>query len=254
MSASHTLVVSDIAKAVLMRARITKLAVHLPEKLDRKDYMLVDKVLQAAGGKWNKGMNAHVGKPDWTDVLKKALEEGTIPRDKVIKQAFYTPDDVADKLVDFADIDPDRSVTVLEPSCGDGALIRAIRRYNPRAIIQGYDIDPAAAKDKHPGHVHVKTANFLTVSPLDFPFDYAIMNPPFQNWQALQHIINALSFIGSGGTLVSIVPGNFVRVYILYIQETGLDIKTMKMAPLPSGSFKKSGTNIETAMLKVVLR
>src|SRR6478736_5920944 len=54
---------------------------------------------------------------------------------------YYTPQRLADLVVDALDASPD---VVVEPSVGGGAFARAIRRRWPSARLVGVDVDPAA--------------------------------------------------------------------------------------------------------------
>jgi hypothetical protein len=107
---------------------------------------------------------------------------------------YYTPDSVAMKLVAAI---PELGVrvhplTVLEPSCGGGAFMRAIRGRWPDAQLSGVDADPdAPVRD----NVGVTIADFLTVQQ---PYDLTIGNPPFN--AAEEHVRHALklSRVGVG--------------------------------------------------------
>lgn len=54
--------------------------------------------------------------------------------------AYYTPDDVAERLVSLLPITPDDSV--IEPSCGGGAFVRALMARTRR--VTAIDINPSA--------------------------------------------------------------------------------------------------------------
>nr|WP_230640194.1 hypothetical protein [Shinella sumterensis] len=53
--------------------------VSLIDQLDRKLYVETDKVLQAAGGKWNRAAKAHVFEGDAAEALEPILLTGSIP-------------------------------------------------------------------------------------------------------------------------------------------------------------------------------
>lgn len=101
---------------------------------------------------------------------------------------FATPADVADLLLGFCLRRPaDR---VLDPSCGDGALLRRARRWQtwlaPHAAdlepdtIVGFELDPAAAEAAQAPGVLIRRANFFTITPQEYlPFDAVIGNPPY---------------------------------------------------------------------------
>ena len=87
----------------------------LPGTLDRKVYVAVDKIIGAAGGKWNRKARAHVFPDDAAAVLAALLETGQVDGSK-IKDArgktagdvalgwFPTPPDVVEILLDLAEL------------------------------------------------------------------------------------------------------------------------------------------------------
>ncbi|MBP6016416.1 MAG: SAM-dependent DNA methyltransferase [Candidatus Promineofilum sp.] len=101
---------------------------------------------------------------------------------------FATPIDVADLLLGFCRCRPDDRL--LDPSCGDGALLRRAARWrswlasrpgNAAGTLHGIELDPEAAGEAAsiPGVV-VEQANFLTLDPrAQPPFDAVIGNPPY---------------------------------------------------------------------------
>ncbi len=100
---------------------------------------------------------------------------------------FATPIDVADLLLGFCRRRPDDRL--LDPSCGDGALLRRAARWRSwlasgpvdAGTLHGIELDPAAAAEAAtiPGVV-VEQANFLTLDPRAYPaFDAVVGNPPY---------------------------------------------------------------------------
>ena len=58
--------------------------------------------------------------------------------------AYYTPDQVAGRCCRWLSTRIRRPVSIVEPSVGGGAWVRAARRIWPTARIDGCDVDPAA--------------------------------------------------------------------------------------------------------------
>lgn len=101
---------------------------------------------------------------------------------------FATPTDVADLLLGFCLRRPaDR---LLDPSCGDGALLRRAAQWRgwlasdaggATEALHGIELDPTAADVAAtiPGAA-VRQANFLTLDPAAYaPFDAIVGNPPY---------------------------------------------------------------------------
>ena len=97
--------------------------------------------------------------------------------------AYYTPDDLAARLVGLLPLsDGD---TVLEPHVGGGAFARALRASGVGAL-DGCDINLDAAGFEH-CDVMRRGCNFLDA---DVGYDWIIGNPPFKNAEA--HVRHAL--------------------------------------------------------------
>jgi predicted RNA methylase len=248
MSASHTLKIPDAVKDILSECTRDGLILRLPDRqLDRKMYLDVKKILEAAGGKWSTPKKGFVF-TSAADVDKAvgAADGGEIVREKVVRQAFYTPAVAADDLVDFAGSSWMKArPLILEPSCGAGALIHAVLNRAPLAYVHGYETDMATAgecAERFKGsEVTVTVADFLTIKP--FPkYDAVLMNPPFQRGQAAKHVEHAWKFLRKGGVLAAIVPSNFIWPYPHARDER----------PIPAGAFKESGTMVATKMIRAV--
>ena len=52
--------IDDDVLAVLSRSTVVGSSLVIPDQLDRKLYVKTNKVLEAAGGKWNRKARAHV--------------------------------------------------------------------------------------------------------------------------------------------------------------------------------------------------
>src|SRR5262245_41007256 len=110
-------------RAVLERSHIARGMVVLPPgQLDRTLYDRVNKVLMAAGGKWDRRAKAHLftcGR-DPREALGLALSSGAIVDQKKALQQFFTPDALANDLC--GRIDVTKGDFVLEPSAGGGSI------------------------------------------------------------------------------------------------------------------------------------
>lgn len=112
--------------AVLDRCTTAPCVVVLPEgQLPRELYAKVDKVLRAAGGKWDRRTKSHVFQEDATSVIEQALLTGEVGNPKQELGIFYTPRDLAVKAARLLDLRWS-GITVLEPSAGMGALAIAV--------------------------------------------------------------------------------------------------------------------------------
>jgi hypothetical protein len=115
--------VSDEVIDVLANSETAENKLFLPPtQLERKLYVAVNKALEALGGKWNRKEKSHVFDFEPDEAIEKLLQTGEYVCAKKEFQFFETPEWLAKKMVDIADIQPgDR---VLEPSAGRGAIAR----------------------------------------------------------------------------------------------------------------------------------
>ncbi len=185
------------------------------------------------------------------DVLPDAEDEDAKPRagTAVSKdlQFYWTPQEVIDRALEFAGVynlkewtyNPPEPSRILEPSCGDGRIMDAIRARGHRAFGVEYHAG-RAAEARAKGH-SVLTANFLE-QPAKPDFDMVVMNPPFYGRHYVKHVRHALKFLKLGGTLVSILPAT------AHYDHGELD---GEWRDLPVGSFAEAGTNVPTGMLKI---
>lgn len=129
------------AQNVLQRCSVEGNIVKLPEgQLDRKLYLEVAKSLELIGGKWKGGKVAgFVFSTDPTELLEQIASGETINMKKEY-QFFPTPERLADELVSCATLS--ENARVLEPSAGQGSIVKAIHKLMPTKKVHGYEIMP----------------------------------------------------------------------------------------------------------------
>lgn len=106
--------------------------------------------------------------------------------------ATYTPDDfaafVADQMVQVADLPENGKIRILDPACGDGALLYALIERLPlsarkRIEVVGYDIDPET----------------IEIATLRFQQDFPDLDIHLEQKDFLEHVLN----LQGGGDLFS---------------------------------------------------
>lgn len=240
-------------RAVLERSIIDATSVKLPSspRLERKLYEGVNKVLEAAGGKWSKKQQAHVFIIDPRAELGLALETNVIidkaKARKKERQAFYTPADVARDVVVIADV---QDKTVLEPSAGHGSLATAIRDAEP-LLLWCIDIDADAVAALKADRFCVNQGDFLDKYPAaaDGRYQRIVMNPPFTRKADAKHVRHAFThWLADQGLLTSIVCDDGQDRPDL----RAIDPATFQIVQrLPAGTFKESGTMIATLVIQL---
>lgn len=153
-------------------------------------------------------------------------------------QYYPTPREVVERIM--SDVYPINGQRVLEPSCGCGRFMDAVRAAG--AEVFGIEVDASrAAETRAKGH-RVMVANFLETAPTE-DYDRVVMNPPFYGRHYAKHVEHALKFLKPGGVLISILPATARYDHGFYPSGHWED--------LPVGSFSESGTNINTSVLKL---
>ncbi len=145
---------------------------------------------------------------------------------------------------------------MLEPSAGHGDLLDAIPSYIHQSewVVEPDSINAEVLRSK--GHLVEETTfeDFAKYNKkLKNTMDFVIMNPPFSGSRDVLHTMLAYEFLHKGGTLVSLVSENslyyenehsdkfrrWLKDVNAYIEET------------PYGSFKDSGTTVDTVIIKI---
>ena len=229
------------------------LALEYPERLDRDLYVHLNKVLEALGGKWNRSRKGHVFKNgDATASLAAAVQFGHYIDPKIAYQDFPTPPELALELVDMAMFDHGPDSPILEPSCGDGNIVRAMIQHGCRKI-HAIDIRPECCKKIKPYVAKVTCADFLMIKP-EPKYRVIVMNPPFRSHQDIDHVRHAYNFLLTGGNLIAIMSPGFTFhgdkkaiSFMSWAKEVCASWREN-----PAGSFAPSGTGVNTIAFHVV--
>ena len=239
---------------VLKRSKINGNSLILPEgKLEANMYKAVNKAIMNVGGKWNTRAKAHTFDGDPTTKLEAMLGTGVAVDEKKKFQAFFTPSDTATWLAELAMVN---GHIVLEPSAGHGAIALACR--NAGAIrVDCIEMNPEYAEHirTHLGY-RVTTADFLKYDTA-LKFRRIVMNPPFTKNQDVKHVMHALKQLSDDGILVSVMFGNKDRkefkklIDHINVPSVSSGRYMHEIIDIPAGTFKESGTNIATVVLKV---
>lgn len=228
---------------------------HLPEgHLERPLYEACDKVLRALGGKWDRKVRGHRFAADKRQALEDALTDGVAVDQKRTLEQFFTPPEIADQVVALAQIEPEQ--TVLEPSAGAGALIAAVAKAHPTAIITAVELDTDLYRALHAEwglRATIIAADFLAMPTGDFRPDRIVMNPPFGRGADMAHVSRALTILRPGGVLVSVMSPHWTFAKDAASERfRGLvNGHSHEWTPLPEGSFRASDTGVNTGLLTI---
>ena len=243
---------------VLQNCTVEGLVIKLPNvQLDRKVYKQVADALGLIGGKWKGGkVFGFVFNSDPTELLE-TLANGGNRNLKMEFQFFGTPPELADYLVELADINSNHHSSILEPSAGQGAIVDAIfRKHTPKAIgdirvLELMDINRNIL-EKHERCLVIGD-NYLEYHGIENHFRRIIANPPFSKNQDITHIQKMYNDLAPGGRLVSVASKHWQFStnkkeieFKAWLQE-----KNAQIIELESGKFKESGTMVASCIIVI---
>ncbi len=216
---------------------------YLPNvKLDRKEYLDIAEHLKFLGGKWKgRGLNGFI-----FDRQISSIDELLGNNIKVKKdiQLFETPESIADKLVEYAEID--NYQTILEPSAGRGRIIKSIQK------VCSCQIDYCEINDVNRKYLdEIKNINFLEEDFLklktDKKYTRIVANPPFAKNQDIDHIMKMYELLSEKGILVSISSNHWQMAKEKKCQEFRkfIEYTNAEVIELQNGDFKESGTLVK---------
>lgn len=251
--------VSTEVRAVLSAAVMEGAALKLTGQLDRKLYTETNKVLEAAGGKWNRKAGAHIFDGDASEAIEPILLTGEYRRTKQDFGQFDTPEALAARVAEEAGIES--GMMVLEPSAGIGRLVQAALDRGAHSVV-AYEVDEKRARGMESAFydtrcVAVRWADFLKLDITglysDDRYDRVIMNPPFAKQADIAHVLHAWQFLKPGGRLVAIMSAGVTfrqdkkaADFRAFVDAHGGTIEL-----LDPGAFKESGTMVQTCLVVV---
>lgn len=115
----------------------------LPDQLDRSLYVKTNKVIELAGGKWNRKAKAHLFPDNAEERIELVILTASVDKPKDDFNFFPTSEKVIRQMLDSVSLRAgDR---VLEPSCGDGRILYAAYQEQPDIILTGIELEPVRA-------------------------------------------------------------------------------------------------------------
>lgn len=163
---------------------------------------------------------------------------------------FPTPRATVDKLLEAAEIEP--GMSVLEPSAGKGNIADVIKETAPEADLETVEYQSSLSRILEAKGHKVVGNDFLKHQG---QYDRIVMNPPFEQYQDVEHVKHAYDLLKPGGRLVAVMSeGPFFRsdkkgqAFRDWLEEVGGTSEK-----LPEGSFKSSErpTGVATRMVVI---
>lgn len=240
--------VEEILKHCTLENNILK----LPQvRFNKKSYAEAKKWIEEAGGSWQGGKVQGFTFPFNAERVFSILKDGKRCNLQQEYQFFETPDSVADWLIMLAGgIHEDD--TVLEPSAGRGALIKAIHRACPSVMVECYELMPENREFLHSlGNVILLGEDFAKDSVGSY--SKIIANPPFANNQDIDHVRLMYDRLEEGGTLAVITSSHwkFASEKKCDVFRRWIDEVHGQVFEIGAGEFKESGTSISTMAIVI---
>jgi SAM-dependent methyltransferase len=178
---------------------------------------------------------------------------------KKLYQFYETPDEVADRLVEYIPVRkshnpfvPNLPRTILEPSAGRGAIVRAINRRYSWAKVYAVEIWKENIDNFNGECARLTHADFMT-HPIAGQVDCIVANPPFRRNQDIDHFRKMWELCAPGGRIICIMSNHWR--FCMNNKELRFRVWIEKLKPeivnLPEGWAKKSGT-MNSACIVVV--
>lgn len=231
-----------------------------PGKLDRKLYEEVAKKITGIGGKWNRKAEGFVFDSDPRMLFSRILDGESVNLKKDF-EFFATPEELADFA--YRQLKLGDHMRVLEPSAGQGALIDAMMKngdqwntcsifYIEKMLENRFVLEKKYKRITNVYNLHPKNDDFLecdlTVKP-----DRIFANPPFSKNQDIDHVYKMWEVLAPAGRIVTFTSPHWT--FVNNRKETDfrkwLEDKKHTVTTIDGGSFKASGTMIETRLLVI---
>jgi 16S rRNA G1207 methylase RsmC len=114
---------------------------------------------------------------------------------------------VIERMLELAQVEAWHEV--LEPSCGKGDLLDALKELHPELSVHAIEWNRTLADILAAKGYEVQFSDFLTH---DRVYDRILLNPPFEDGLDIEHVRHAYSLLNDGGRLVSVMSeGPFFR-------------------------------------------
>jgi phospholipid N-methyltransferase len=243
---------------VLEESTINGNELHLPDR-QLPNYPQVKKVLLSVGGKWNKKSKSHVFDGDPTDVIDELMLTGEYSGMTSLAQQlqyFPTPEAVLDLMMDYMPPALDVGGPVLEPSAGKGAIVDRLYDEGHRNVVCIEQHEPFRKLLMDTNAEVLGCTDFLTHDPVKEEVGklYAAIcaNPPFTKQQDIDHVRHMLKCLQPGGHLVTVMSVSVTfrtnKKTTSFIEELEA-LDSHEFIEIPEGSFKESGTGVNTILL-----
>jgi predicted RNA methylase len=235
-------------------------------QLSRQDYVTTNEVLETLGGVWNRKQKCHVWTTNPAAALKPYLSAGNkqivttleTKKEKTKEyQQYFTPEKLAKELVAIAfggtDFKGWQPKHILEPSAGQGSIVKAITEWFPQTTIDCYEL----LAENVEVLLKLRNVNYIGADFLQCDtskkYDCIIANPPFSKHQDIHHIKRMYECLSDNGRLVTLSSNHWRHAthkidiqFREWLNDIGADINDIE-----GGEFKESGTMVSANFIVI---
>ncbi len=185
--------------------------------------------------------------------MKKIDKDTKAYKKRKDKGQFFTPTNVVDIIIDNLPIKAE-NISILEPSCGDGAFVEKLYKGNELTAIDSDKEQVNYVKNKYKENIDVIYSDYLLYNTTK-KFDLIIGNPPF-NLPAKAYkdttegfVSKSIDLLKDNGYLVFILPNTILRnkLYQPIREKILRETTILKLIDTRGNDFM--GADIETFVL-----
>jgi type I restriction-modification system DNA methylase subunit len=223
-------------------------------QLDRKDYIECNAILEVLWLKWNRWKKAHIIEWFMQEELENAINdvietwEVETLKETIKKFQFYpTPKEVAEYLVELAEIQADNSI--LEPSAWQWNIVDNLPYFLNLTLIELNKDNFEILHNKYNLCYNIDLYNWDFLNFNWKTFDRIIANPPFSKSQDVKHILHMYELLNEWWRIVSVASSSIqTREGKLYDELRALKPEFIE---LPEWSFKESWTMVNSVIVVI---
>lgn len=164
---------------------------------------------------------------------------------------FETPLPLVERIFEASGMWKWSGLRVLEPEAGLGRIAYAAAALG--ADVTAIELNAGRARELAGGRkCRILCRDFFDETPATLGvFDAVLMNPPFDGQRDIDHVVHAWNFVKAGGVLVAIMSAGveFSTTRRAVAFRELVEANGGRFVDLPAGSFKESGTMVNTIML-----
>lgn len=226
------------------------------ERMGDAEYDRLKEHIEKFGGHWREAVGGFCFGVDESLVYNRRHSAEVL-------QYFPTPELLVNRMVQLSGIEDyvktGSKAVLLEPSAGEGRILdgvaNKIGNMDDVYAVEISDTNAEVLRSKGYRCVCDSFENFFDENKhKNLGITHVIMNPPFSKSRDIKHTIMAYELMSKGGVLVGIISENSLYWKSKVSEEfkSWLERKNAYIEEVPYGTFKESGTLVDTLLIKII--